>query len=258
MNPVIIANWKMQLGIAESATLTGQLLDHCRNKKPAVTVVLSPSFTALSTIGGLLTGPEIKLGAQDVFWQDRGAHTGEVSPLMLQELGVEYAIIGHSERRALGETDTDVARKTLAALAHGIRPIICLGETAEERSRGQQEDVIRRQLEKTFRSAPPPTRNQVVYIAYEPIWAISPHDAADPEEADRMRLFIRRTLIDFFPADLVESSFMVIYGGSVDAENVTDYVGPGKYRGALVGKTSLDAQKFCQLIQNVGRKFTGD
>jgi triosephosphate isomerase (TIM) len=255
--PIIVGNWKMQLGIAESIALTKELVSYCQALKTSMAVVVCPSYVALPLVRDIVDDGPVQLGAQDLFWAERGAYTGEISPSMLQELGVEYCIIGHSSRRALGETDAEVGRKTLSALTHGIRPIICVGESAAERALGRQQEVVRKQLESAFRSSPPPTKNQLVYIAYEPIWAISPNDAADPGEAELMRRYIRRTLVDFFPAELVESSFLVLYGGSVDSENVANYIAPDKFKGALVGKASLSAASFCSLIQTVSGSFPG-
>jgi len=249
MTPTIVANWKMQLGVAASVDSATKLRSTLERDPVGATVVVCPSFLAIPYVLDTLRGSDIQLGAQDVFWTDKGAYTGEVSPTNLREVGVEYVIIGHSERRKLGESDTNVGRKTLAAAAYGLNPIICLGETADERATGQHENVVRRQLEGMFLSAPPPSQGMVIHLAYEPMWAIGTGEAADPETAESIRQCIHRSLIDRYPADLVERSFRILYGGSVDPSNVADYVGPDKFDGALVGGASLDPATLVPLIR---------
>lgn len=248
MRPTVVANWKMQLGLAESVKAGTELHRQISATQPEATVVVCPSFVALPYFHEPFADGRIQLGAQDLFWSDKGAFTGEVSPLTLQETGARYVIIGHSERRHLGETDTDVARKTLAALAHSLMPIICVGETGQQRTENRHEVTVQSQLKAVFRSTPPPTRGQVIYIAYEPVWAIGTGEPADPDTAESMRELIRQTLIDLIPAALVESSFRILYGGSVNVKNVPNYVRTGRYDGALVGGASLDPNEFTQLI----------
>lgn len=250
MTPTIVANWKMQLGVAASVDAATRLRATLDRDPIDATIVVCPSFLAIPYVLDPLSGSDIKLGAQDVFWTDKGAHTGEVSPTNLREVGVEYVIIGHSERRKLGETDTDVGRKTLAAAAYGLKPIICVGETSDERATGQHEHVVRRQVEGMFLSAPPPSQGMVIHLAYEPMWAIGTGEPADPATAEAIRQCIYRSLIDRYPAELVARSFRILYGGSVDPTNVTNYVGPGKFDGALVGGASLNPDTFVPLIRS--------
>lgn len=254
--PLIVANWKMQLGVAESHERLTAMKERLKTVKGRYQVVVCPTFVALGGMKKLLRGSDIQLGAQDVFWHSRGAFTGEVSPHDLTEVGVEYAIIGHSERRQqLGETDVMVGRKVMSALRHGLTPILCVGETAHERNEGRHEMVVRQQVVAALRTAPPPTNNARLYIAYEPIWAIGTGEAASAEEAQLMFEVIKQTLIDTYSLAQVEQSFRILYGGSVDATNVSQYVSASSYHGALVGGASLDPEKFSTLITNITATF---
>ena len=255
--PLVVGNWKMQLTIEQSLAVVTELRKQLRTFKGPVQGVICPSFTALANVRSVLKGSKIKLGAQDIFWDEHGAYTGEVSPFQLQELDVEYVIIGHSERRHLfGETDAMVARKMIAALTHDLTPILCIGETGDQRRAGQHEVAVREQLTNAFRSLPPPTGKRRIYIAYEPVWAIGTGEAASPAQANDMMGLIRQTMIDLYSEGLVNNSFQILYGGSVDADNITDYVSPGHYQGALVGSASLKADSFATMIHAVSQSFT--
>lgn len=255
--PLIVANWKMQLGIAESHERFTELKTRLKTVRGRYDVVVCPSFTALSGMKKMLRGTAVALGAQDVGWNDRGAFTGAESPLSLVEAGATHVIIGHSERRHLfGETDTMVARKLINALGHGLSPILCVGETAHERNEGRQEIVVRRQLQEAFRTAPPPPTDSRLYVAYEPVWAIGTGEPADPDAALSMYEMIRQTLYDRYSMAQVEQSVRILYGGSVDAKNVTHYVHAGRYHGALVGGASLQSASFVELISNISSTFS--
>ncbi len=255
--PLIVANWKMQLDTATSVTRIQQVRTALKNFRGRVRPVICPSFPALGPAAKALQRSVIKLGAQNVFWDDRGAYTGEVSPAQLREHGVEYVIIGHSERRQLlGETDVMVARKMIAAIAHGIMPILCVGESGDERARGDHETVVRRQLTSALRSLPPPVKNRHVYIAYEPIWAIGTGQPANPTQTGDMRALIERMLIDQYTEPVARRGFQIMYGGSVDPDNILDYVHPGGYAGALIGTASLDAAQFAAMVKLTNDKFS--
>ncbi len=255
--PLIVANWKMQLGVEESIGRAAALKAKLRAVKGRFQVVVCPSFLSLAGVKKIMRGSALQLGAQDVFWDARGAYTGEVSPLSLKEAGVEYVIIGHSERRQLlGETDAMIGRKIISALGHGLTPILCVGETAHERNEGRHELVVTRQLTNALKTAPPPIGNGRLYVAYEPIWAIGTGEPASPDQALDMLEFIRQTLIDLYSLDQVERSFRAVYGGSVDAGNVRDYVGPKAFHGALVGTASLDPETFVDVITHIDQGFT--
>lgn len=251
MNPTIIANWKMQLGLGESSQLARQMVEWTQQAMPSVSLIICPSYIALQSVGHELHGSIVMLGAQDVFWAERGAFTGEESPLTIRETGGSAVIIGHSERRQMGETNDQIGRKALAALTHGLMPIICVGESADERTRGQHEMAVQKQLTTIFRSTPPPNQGQIVYVAYEPIWAVGTGEPADPDEAEAIRVLIHRTLIDLYPAELVDRSFRMLYGGSVDANNISNYVQPGRYQGSLIGTASQKFDTFTKLIESV-------
>lgn len=250
--PIFIANWKMQLTLDQTVQLIKEVRAGVHTYEGPVQLVVCPTYTALSDAHRALEGSKVKLGAQDVFWDERGAYTGEVSPLQLQELGVQYVIIGHSERRQhFGETDEMVARKLVAALSHGLQPILCVGETGAERAAHQHEHVVRRQLTEAFRSLPPPSQGHRFSIAYEPIWAIGTGESANPDQATEMRHIIFQTLVDLFDEALVERQFSILYGGSVDPANITKYVQPGRYDGALAGTASLKADSFVKMVEQL-------
>ena len=254
--PLVVANWKMQLGIEESHQRFTDLKARLKTVRGRYQTVVCPSFVSLGGMKKLLRATDIQLGAQDVFWDDCGAYTGEVSPLNLREAGVEYVIIGHSERRQLlGETDTMIGRKMVSAFGHGLTPILCVGETAHERNEGCHEMVVARQLQAALRTAPPPIGQGRLYVAYEPIWAVGTGEAASSEVALAMFNVILETLYERYSREQVERSCRVLYGGSVDAENVTNYVHASAYHGVLVGGASLDPEKFASLIEQITKHF---
>lgn len=246
----------MQLGVAESHQRLLDLKSKLKTVRGRYQAVVCPSFVALGGMQKLLRASTIQLGAQDVFWDARGAYTGEVSPMSLREAGVEYAIIGHSERRQLlGETDEMVGRKVVSAFGHRLTPILCVGETAHERNEGRHEMVITKQLQAALRASPPPVGQGRMYVAYEPIWAIGTGEPASADDALAMFRVIHQVLVDRYSEAQVEQSCRVIYGGSVDAANVTDYVHASAYHGALVGTASLDPEKFAAIIKNITKQF---
>lgn len=255
-SPLVVGNWKMQLTNEQAIAAASVLKSKLRSFGTSIKVGVCPSFTSLSDVNQALSGSTVQLGAQDVFWDERGAYTGEISPLHLQELGVHYVIVGHSERRQLfHEDDTFVARKMISVVTHGMMPILCVGETADERRRGQHELVVSRQLQSAFRSLPPPPKSRRISIAYEPIWAIGTGEAASAEQAMSMRDLIQQVLVDLYGSTLAEENFRILYGGSVTADNITEYVNPNGFHGALVGGASLDPKSFVELLQRVKRIF---
>lgn len=256
-SPLVVGNWKMQLTTDESAAAAVKLKAKVKTFGTVVKVAICPSFTSLGPVGDVVAGSSVHLGAQDVFWDERGAYTGEISPLDLRQAGVEYVIVGHSERRQqLGESDTMVARKMISAVAHGMMPILCIGETGEERRTQRHELVVTRQLQTAFRSLPPPQRDRRISIAYEPIWAIGTGEAASPEQAESMRQLIVQVLVDLYGEQIAERNFRILYGGSVTADNISDYVNPEGFHGALVGTASLDPVNFFALLQRVKKIFS--
>lgn len=252
---IFVANWKMNLGVAESLKLTEELglaLRSFANKNAEI--VLCPSFTALAALLGLLQEENpsgFKIGAQDVFWEEKGAFTGEISPKMLLEAGCEYVIVGHSERRAnLGETDEMVNKKVKISLENELVPIVCVGETFEERQKGIRDVVVARQTLKALDGVKL-FGNKKVIIAYEPVWVIGTGQAVLPEDAEHSHRMIRETLLEIFPVDAVEKHFKIIYGGSVDGSNIKDFTERENIDGVLVGGASLKAGEFVKMIKAI-------
>lgn len=246
----LIANWKMQLSNSEAVKLTEELKNSITNENNAE-IILCPSFTALSKINEVLKGNPIKLGAQNVWYHEKGQYTGEISPIQLKELGVEYVIIGHSERRQhLKETDEDVNRKAKICLDNNITPIVCVGETFDERRTGQTDLILIRQVSKALEDLQL-KNNQNLIIAYEPVWVIGSGQAIKPEDAQHVAQVIQHELLNFFDKKITDEQISIIYGGSIDANNVNDFIQPGLIDGVLVGGASLTAEKFLPLINSL-------
>lgn len=244
---IVIANWKMSLSLKESVTLANQIQNELLKMPDKLDVVFCPSYTAISSIGPSLSN--IKLGGQDCCWEEKGPFTGEVSAAMLKEMGCEYVIIGHSERRVhCLETDEMINKKIKAALKHMLTPILCLGETQKQREQYMSEAVILDQLKNCLLDIQL-IGNQQLVIAYEPIWAIGSGHPVGHDEPDRMNKMIRHSLLDFFPPDVVKNRVRTIYGGSVKAGNVSGFMDQGTEDGVLVGTASLDVQEFVQIVK---------
>ena len=220
---IIIANWKMNLTVKESLKLAEEILSGSASRSSGETeVVLCPGFESLHYLKDSLKD-KIGLGAQDCFWEDAGAYTGEVSPKVLKELGCAYVIIGHSERRKhLGETDEQVNRKVYAALRNDLIPIICVGETFEERQRGEKDFVIMRQVAKALAGIKLLSADRLI-IAYDPVWVIGSGQAVSPDEAEHASRVIKQVLLDNLGAAPAEQT-RIIYGGSVNPENVGGFL----------------------------------
>jgi triosephosphate isomerase len=215
-----------------------------------VEIVLAPPFTALAAVGAKLAGSNVALAAQNVHPEKQGAFTGEVAPGMLVELGCRYGIVGHSERRALfGESDAFVASKAAALLAHGIRPIVCVGETLEQREQGRTSAVVSGQLDGSLASIPAEKAEEIV-IAYEPVWAIGTGKTATPELAQEVHALIRARLRSRFGA--VGDRIRIQYGGSVKPDNAAALLSQPDIDGALVGGASLEPDSFARIIRPEG------
>jgi triosephosphate isomerase len=243
-SPLIAGNWKMNMTTTKAVELVESI------KKAAdfgnTEVVVCPPYTALRDVGVALGRSGIKLGAQNMYYQDNGAYTGEVSPSMLVDLGVEYVIIGHSERRQIfGETDQMVNLKVRKALETGLKPILCVGETLEQRDDGKTEQVVKAQVSKGFEGLKPSDMANVV-IAYEPIWAIGTGRAATAAEADRVIGYIREVVDSIMPG--FENDIRILYGGSVKASNAVELMMQKNIDGALVGGASLKADEFIDIV----------
>ncbi|MCZ6806385.1 MAG: triose-phosphate isomerase [Deltaproteobacteria bacterium] len=240
--PIIAANWKMHMTLGEATSLAQAVVDGCRDMED-VDIVLAPPFTALSKVREEIRDTPITLGAQNLYWEEKGAFTGEVSPLMLKDVGCDYAIVGHSERRQLfGETDKSANKKVLTALTHDLIPILCVGETDAERDRGVTYVVVDRQVKEALKDVAETQLDRIV-IAYEPIWAIGTGRTATPAQAEEVHQSIRGQLAKLFNTDAAET-VRILYGGSVKPDNVDDLMAEADIDGALVGGASLKPDSF--------------
>lgn len=235
MPKLFVGNWKMYLSDDEAVALAGAYGEAARGASCEVAV--APSFTALERVAAVLKGESVALAAQDVHWEEKGAFTGEVSAAALSALGVRYVIIGHSERRALGESDVAVAKKVRAVSGCGLVPIVCVGETADEKSAGRRDAVVRTQLEAAMAGLAP---EGPCVVAYEPRWAIGTGVACEPEDAFPVLAMIR---------GIVGAGRRVLYGGSVDAGNLARFVGEGGFDGVLVGGASVKPDQVPALLK---------
>lgn len=245
---IIAGNWKMHKTTSEAVRLVKQLKVLVSDEIAGVEVVVCPPFTALAAVGEVLKGTGIQWGAQDVHWEDEGAYTGEISPVMLKDLSCSYVIVGHSERREhFGETDEIVRRKVDAVLAKGMGVIACVGESLAERRAGRTEEVVRREVEAICRDLELDDPARLV-IAYEPIWAIGTGETATPAEAGRVAGLIREWVSTLLGREVADR-LRIQYGGSVKPDNIAAFMHEPEIDGALVGGASLDASSFAQIVK---------
>lgn len=250
---MVVGNWKMNLSTAQAISLAGSLARTVHDT--VVSVCVCPSFPAVAGVHSRLERSSIAVGAQDVSWGRPGARTGEVSAEDLASIGCRYVIIGHSERRQhCGETDHMVQQKVFSAMGHGLTPIVCVGETADQRSSKIQYHVVSRQIHSALHNVPPPRLGQQVLIAYEPVWAISPGGPALPADAQAMAQVIHQALVDVYGEKVTNASTRILYGGSVDAGNVASFVDGEHVHGVLVGRDSLDPKKFNAIINSLAAR----
>jgi triosephosphate isomerase len=243
--PLVAGNWKMHGSRAESSRLVTDLVDD--DVAGAVDVVVCPPFVYLWELARLLKSSSIALGAQDVCAETAGAYTGEISAAMLKDVGCRHALVGHSERRALyGEGDTLVARKFVAAQREGLVPVLCVGETLEERERGVTESVIARQLDAVLAVTGPEGFAQAL-VAYEPVWAIGTGKNASPAQAQDVHAFIRTRLAARDAK--IAAALRILYGGSVKAANAAELFAQRDVDGGLVGGASLQADEFRKICE---------
>lgn len=247
--PFVAGNWKMNLDRAQAVDLAKALAA----KTPAgnVEVGVCPPFVYLTPVAEAIDGSHVQLGAQDVYFEAKGAFTGEISCAMLQGVGCRYVIIGHSERRhVMGETDALINKKLKAVVAAELRPILCVGEKLDQRDAGHTENVVRDQLAGGLADLSGDDLGQLV-IAYEPVWAIGTGRTATPDQAREVHAFMRRWLTDTFGPALAET-IRIQYGGSVKASNAADLMAIPDVDGALVGGASLQADEFLKIIAAAG------
>lgn len=245
--PIIAGNWKMNKTVGEAVAFIRKLKDLVSGVND-VEIVVAPPFTAISALRSEIEGSSIKLSAQNLHWEEKGAYTGEISPVMLKDLDCKYVIIGHSERRQyFGETDEIINRKLKAAIKNGINPIFCIGETLLEREKGETFNVINRQLELGLKDIKKGEIKEIV-IAYEPVWAIGTGRTATPSQAEEAHRFIRERLEVLFSREISEA-VRIQYGGSVTPENIKALMEQANIDGALVGGASLLAESFSRIVR---------
>ena len=243
--PIIAGNWKMNKTPSEAVELITQLKPLVKDAEAEV--VVCPPFVGLAAAAQALEGSNIALGAQNMHFEEKGAFTGEIAPNMLKELGVEYVIIGHSERRQyFAETDETINKKVITAFAHGLIPIVCVGETLEQREQGVTEKVVEKQIREGLAGLNEEDAQKVV-IAYEPVWAIGTGKTATNEQANEVISFIRGIIADLFGKDVAENT-RIQYGGSMNAGNASELMAMSDIDGGLIGGASLKAEDFAKVV----------
>ncbi|MFW9820281.1 MAG: triose-phosphate isomerase [Candidatus Thorarchaeota archaeon] len=246
--PIIGGNWKMNRGTPKEAKEMLESLIPLIKDFKSVDIVICAPFTALTTMNDLLKDTNIKLGAQNMYFQEKGAYTGEISPLFLKNIGVDYVILGHSERRDIfNESDAMINKKLKMALSMDLKPIVCIGEHLEEREMGKTKQIIENQFKETFKNLTKEDMLKVI-IAYEPIWAIGTGKTATPEQAEEIHIFIRALLTKIFDEETA-NSIRIQYGGSIKPVNAEDLFNKKNIDGGLVGGASLQADSLFQIIK---------
>ena len=245
--PIIAGNWKMHNTIAAAKELVSALLE-TTDAVTGVEKVVAPPYTALTIVKKLIAGTSFKLAAQNMHYEEKGAFTGEIAPAMLEEIGCDYVIIGHSERRAYyNETNKTVNGKIFTALNHGLAPIVCIGESEKQRETGVTAAVITEQVTDCFANLSAEQMSRLV-VAYEPLWAIGTGKTATPEQAQEVHQLIRKLLSENFNPQTAEL-VRIQYGGSVKPENTAILMSQPDIDGALVGGASLKAESFSEIIK---------
>ena len=249
--PLVIGNWKMHGTLAEARALATAVRDGLKRVRD-VDVVLCPPFTALAAVGEIVAGSAVRLGAQTCHHEAAGAHTGEVSPAMIVDLGAQLVLAGHSERRReMGETDAQINLKVQAALAHGLTPVLCVGESDEERRQGLTFTTVEGQLRAGLAGVAPDGIAKAV-LAYEPVWAIGTGNNATPAQAAEVHGYLRG-LVSELASKEIALGVRILYGGSVKADNADVLVAEPEIDGALVGGASLNAQTFVSIVKKAAR-----
>jgi len=255
---IIGGNWKMQiLNVEEAVSIATEISTAISGiLTENVEVFIAPSFNALYSVGKAIKGTKLKLCGQNMYFRDKGAFTGEISPDSLLDAGCEYVLLGHSERRRIfGESDSVINQKVKKALEKGLKPVLCIGETAKEKENGQTETIIQTQIEGSLADIPHEQLNQMI-IAYEPVWAInnkflnpdSEIKTATPEEAEKIHIFIRKLLVNKFGDD-IGNNILIQYGGSMKASNCEGLLNITEINGGLIGGASLSADKLKPIIE---------
>lgn len=253
---LIAGNWKMNCGPAETEELLTGLKKETQNGFEPVEALVCPPEISLNTAAQVLRETDIKLGAQNVHYEDNGAFTGEVSTRMLNEVGCSYVIVGHSERREyFAETDTTVNKKTKKALQDGINPIICVGESLSQRKKGVHQQMVKKQVHAALNQIGKDEITNVV-LAYEPLWAIGTGETATPDQAQEMHAMIRSELERLYSVEAAEE-IRILYGGSMKPHNAEELISQQDVDGGLVGGASLKAESFAAIIEEATELATG-
>lgn len=244
---LIAANWKMHKNLGEAISFAETLQREVGPMEDRE-VALAPPYTALASVRGVMVRPELKLAAQNCHWEEKGAFTGEISVGMLKDVGCDYVIAGHSERRhVFGESDEVIRKKVIAIFKHGLTPILCVGEVLEDREGGRTFDVVGGQVEKAASDLSPEQAGRLV-MAYEPVWAIGTGRTASPAQAQEVHAFIRKRYAELYDKEIAKR-IRIVYGGSVKPENVDALMAEPDIDGMLVGGASLDAASFKRIVQ---------
>lgn len=243
---VIAGNWKMNMNLQQSQKLMSEIINGL-GKDSRTEVIVCPPFTSLSEVSSLLKGTQVKLGAQNMYYEESGAYTAEISADMLKSVGCEYVILGHSERRVIfNESDALINKKIKTALSKGLKPIFCIGELLEQRESDKTMEVVSSQVEKGLEGITAEQMENVI-IAYEPVWAIGTGKTATPQQAQEVHLFIRELVAKTFSSSVAES-IIIQYGGSVNSGNSGELLSQKDIDGALVGGACLKADSFLSII----------
>lgn len=243
---IIAGNWKMNNTVPEALKLVASLQHHLKTPPDSVEVVVIPPATSLYSVGVALQETSLKLGGQNMFWEDSGAYTGELSGPFLKDVGCDYVVLGHSERRKyFGETNEDINKKIFAALRNDLTPIFCVGESLKEREAGKHFDVIEKQIKEGLNTVHVRDAENII-VAYEPVWAIGTGKTATPEQAQEMHHFIRNLIEKLFDAPTA-GKIRILYGGSVKPSNCAEILTQKDVDGALVGGASLDGKDFAEI-----------
>jgi len=245
--PIIAGNWKMHKTLEEAKSFVKEVKSLVPPQDKVDSVICAPALF-LGQLVELAEGSELKIGAQNMHFEESGAYTGEISPVSLADIGVDYVIIGHSERREMfAETDETVNKKVLAAFKHELTPIVCVGESLAEREAGKTNEIVGDQVKKALAGVDALAVKNIV-IAYEPIWAIGTGKSSSPEDANEVCAHIRGVIADIYSDD-VANEVRIQYGGSVKPENIKDFLNQPEIDGALVGGASLEPRSFLQLLE---------
>jgi triosephosphate isomerase len=246
---LIAGNWKMNKTLNESIELVEGILKKIKDYDDRE-ILFCPPFTSLYKISEIIKGKKVKLGGQNLYFEEKGAYTGEISGKMLKSVGCDYVILGHSERRSyFNESDEFIQKKIIRAMLDGLIPILCVGEKLEEREKGIMKDTVSKQVRTCLNNVPLKNANELV-IAYEPVWAIGTGRNATPEQAEEVHIYIRE-LIGQMYGNIIKDSLRILYGGSVNAGNAKELLSQKNIDGALVGGASLKVDEFVTIIESV-------